>query len=486
MRVRDLTGNFSFWSPISFDADVDGNKRWVLAAEVGNWFNARHGEVPITADDLDSMYRNFTTGLYPPKPQQLPVDYEHLSTKQDRKPGDGIAAAWILDLEKRNDGKELWAYVEYTDAAKEKVAKKEYKGFSPMFHPNWVTHGKKELGPTLLGGALTNYQTIPNCVLNCSLDPTTAVRNLADVADLPYSERERRVREAVEARFPPAYKDGGIDPQTYMYVRDVFEDRVIFQRGSSMYGMNYSVNDDLAVSFEGEPYEVTVDYPPVTSLSSEVSMKLKLADGKEVDVPAASLAALTLDALGEIPAIAELRKKIPAEGSRVVPENDFSALQTQVTTLSQTVETLKTENVTLKTANDQAAAKMLDTEIDALLREGRLLPAEKESFKKLALANRPLFDEMVTARKAAEPLVKLDGASNVVTGSFGAGGTGQKGSAVQQFDALVDELRSKDSKLSWADAILKAADMKPDLARMRNLELSVPIGNGGVVMAASV
>jgi phage I-like protein len=392
MRVRDLDGNLGFFVPLDL-TQIDG-PLWLQVAEAGEWYNPRYGEVPITLDDLATMFSNFKSGLHPPAPQELPFDYEHLSFKPDRRPGDGVASGWIKDLQLRKAGTELWALVDFTEPAKEKLRKKEYKGISPVIAPNWTAHGGKEIGPTLLGGALTNYQTIPSCAISCSLDPSMATRHPK----------------------PPVHKGR--------------------------------------------------------------TMKLKNAAGEEVEIPDAQIAALSLDALGEIvPAVKDLRAKVPGSDVKVVKIAEYDALNTQVQTLGATVETLKADNVSLKASKDAQDAILLDQIIDGLLREGRALPAEKETLQELAKANRTLFDKMVTARKAGAPLVKLDAVHG------GGGNNEHAGSAVKQFDALVAEIQSKDTKLTFTEAVKKASNQNPDLARQRNVELSMPIGKGGVALA---
>lgn len=75
------------------------------------------------------------------------IDYEHQTEGGSRAP----AAGWIKRLENR--GKEgLWAVVEWTDRAREYLAKKEYRYFSPVF---LVTRDGRRLAE-LLRVALTN------------------------------------------------------------------------------------------------------------------------------------------------------------------------------------------------------------------------------------------------------------------------------------------------------------------------------------------
>jgi hypothetical protein len=90
-----------------------------------------------------------------------------------QRPGDGIAAGWIKHLELRNDGEELWAEVEFTASAAEKVANQEYRFISPSFVKDHTdTHTGKKIGTTLLAAALTNHPFLQamNAVALCDDD----------------------------------------------------------------------------------------------------------------------------------------------------------------------------------------------------------------------------------------------------------------------------------------------------------------------------
>lgn len=485
MRVSALGGTFAFFTPIDvravgLDTASAGTRKpvWILGAAQGVWYNAKHGEVPITAEDIDRMFENFSSGSYPPKPQELPIDYEHLSVKADRSPGDGKAAGWIKGVDRRRnedlDRLELWALVDWNDDAAEAIRKKEYRGFSPLFHPNWKTHGNKELGVTLLGGALTNYQTIPDCVVTCSLDPN----RFASVEDLPYSDRERRVRDAVDARYPTPYKDGMPNWESMTFVRDVFEDRVIISRSGKLWRVNYSIGSDLSVTFEGEPVEVIYTDQDVAALSSEGrTMKLKNAQGQEIDIPAASFAGFTLDALAaDIPAVREAVARIPAAGTKIVSAVEFDALTTQVQTLSSTVNAQGAKLTAAET--ELAAAKIAarDAEINGLIAAGKILPADREHLIELANDAPKLYEKRIAQLKAAQPVITL-GVEHGRTGVPAAGG------AVVEFDNAVAAERTADTKIDTAEAIKRAAAKHPALAQARNRELSIPIGPGGVALS---
>lgn len=81
------------------------------------------------------------------------IDYEHQTLKDVQAPASG----WIKELV--NKGKEgLWVVVEWTDKAKEYIAGKEYKYFSPVF---WVRKSDRKV-VTVEHVALTNYPKVNN------------------------------------------------------------------------------------------------------------------------------------------------------------------------------------------------------------------------------------------------------------------------------------------------------------------------------------
>lgn len=492
MRVSKLSGPFAFLAPIdaaaSIALDASGKRKpvWIPAAIEGDWFNAKYGNVEITADDLTRMYSNFRNGLHPVQPQQLPIDYEHLSVKKDRQPGDGKAAGWILDLELRQNAEksrlELWAQVDWNDEAAEKISKKEYRGFSPLYAPNWVAHGNKELGATLLGGALTNYQTIPDCVVTCSLDPLSGatvplpkIAALAVAEDLSLSERERRVRTAVQTRYPTPYKDGYPDIDAMVWVRDVFEDHVVFEKGGKLWRQDFTFGSDLSVSFDGEPREVIYTDVELSHSHEGTVMKLKNSKGEEIEIPAASFAGLSLDQLSEIPGVKALRDKVPGEGSKVVSAVELDTLNSTVTALSSTVETLKTDNAALKAAKEATDKLLLTQKIDGLIAKGKILPKEKETFVELATANPTLFEKLIAARADSNPIVS-------VGQEHGSGGDGGPNNAIVQFDNLVAARREKHPTESYAESVRIVGTENKELAVARNRMLTgqVQVGPGGM------
>ena len=108
------------------------------------------GSEPFTVDDaaMNAVIQRFAArGL------DMVIDYEHQSEGGEYASPDGKApaAGWVKSLENRGmDG--LWVNVEWTDAARELLAKREYRYYSPVF---FVSKDGRRL-VELLRLALTN------------------------------------------------------------------------------------------------------------------------------------------------------------------------------------------------------------------------------------------------------------------------------------------------------------------------------------------
>lgn len=125
---------------------AEGKPLQVQVLRTGKFNHPVYGEFEITAQTLAEMKKNFDEKV---RGIDIAVDYFHDSDKE--------AAGWFNALELKENGEELWASVEWTPAAIEKIKNKELKYFSPDFAFQWsdpetgVTHEN-----VLFGGGLTN------------------------------------------------------------------------------------------------------------------------------------------------------------------------------------------------------------------------------------------------------------------------------------------------------------------------------------------
>lgn len=130
-------------------------RSWIQLAKTGVFASQRYGHFSITKGDLAQMLSNFRS-VTPKAPTKVPIDYDHLSMNP-RKPGDGIAAGWLQDMELRAEGEELWGLAEWTPDAAMRIANKEYQFVSPSFIKNHTHKDGSNIGTTLLAAAITNH-----------------------------------------------------------------------------------------------------------------------------------------------------------------------------------------------------------------------------------------------------------------------------------------------------------------------------------------
>lgn len=114
--------------------------------------------------------------------------------------------------------------------------------------------------------------------------------------------------------------------------------------------------------------------------------------------------------LAERPDTDELVDRIKASLQGTEAETKLSASDIDEDTVVMAVSELAQQNVRLTEAGSRAVERIealekrnTETEIDALIGEGRILPAKRETYLNLALSNRDLFDELVPE----EAIVKL-------------------------------------------------------------------------------
>lgn len=132
--------------------EVDGSKTVparIQLMRVGNFKSDQYGAFKITRDTLAAMLSNFEANVRGYEDGALPIDYFHENDKE--------AAGWIKKLTLEADGTELWADVEWTPRAAEKIASREIRYTSAEFHFNYQDNEtQKKFGPTLFGAGLTN------------------------------------------------------------------------------------------------------------------------------------------------------------------------------------------------------------------------------------------------------------------------------------------------------------------------------------------
>jgi hypothetical protein len=142
---------------LTFSED-DGAAESPVVIEVcrdGRWEHPELGTIEITPAVRESFVRNFQADVR--RCGELPLDYDH---------EEGPAPGWIRRI--YSEGSRLYAEVELTPAGRQRVRDREYRFFSPTWHPDYRDRESgKRFGPTLLGGALTNRPFIRGMAAVC-------------------------------------------------------------------------------------------------------------------------------------------------------------------------------------------------------------------------------------------------------------------------------------------------------------------------------
>ena len=118
----------------------------VQVLRVGKFQHPSYGKFEITQQTLSEMKSNFDKRV---RGIDVSFDYYHAS--------DEDASAWVKELVLEENGTQLWAIVDWTPKAEQKLAERELRYFSPDFSFSWkdpesgVVHKN-----VLFGGGLTN------------------------------------------------------------------------------------------------------------------------------------------------------------------------------------------------------------------------------------------------------------------------------------------------------------------------------------------
>lgn len=127
-------------------AEDGGAPQAIQLLKVGAFNHPFYGLMRITPQTLAEMVANVASDV---RKQKLPVDYGH--------DDGGKAAGWMKRVYTEDGGNTLWAEVEWTPAAKQGIADKEWCYFSSDFYFQWEDPETGALYENVLnGGGLTN------------------------------------------------------------------------------------------------------------------------------------------------------------------------------------------------------------------------------------------------------------------------------------------------------------------------------------------
>lgn len=179
----------------------DSVPNMVQVLRIGNFNHPIYGAFEITSQVLAEMKANFDLRV---RGIDTAFDYFHDSDKE--------AAAWVKALELKENGAELWAIVDWTPKAKQKLSDRELRYFSPDFAFQWTDpETNTTFNNVLFGGGLTNRPFVKEMTAIVADENKTGVKNMTELEKLAaevktLSEANKKLSEdmAKLAAPPPA------------------------------------------------------------------------------------------------------------------------------------------------------------------------------------------------------------------------------------------------------------------------------------------
>lgn len=437
------------------DTQSEGSARtWIQVLRTGKFWSSRYGEFSVTKATLAKMLANYQK--YTPKsPTELPIDFNHGTSEDEKTVEQGMAAGWIKAIELRNEGAELWADVEFTSDAADLIREKKYRYVSATFAFDYkVSEGedrKKAIGPTLMAAALTNTPFVEG------MAPIVLGRNAAFAlaeeeageAAFSYDDQRMRVQCALTDRFGYGSPEPcGVNP----WIVDLYDGQVVYCGPSGKrYRLAFTIGADGVVAFSGSAEEVRVTYQPLAAtpaLSRGVhampTIKVTDAAGHEVELTEEAVAALA---------------KAHAPKPAGVDVAALDRLEAALTKTQTQVAELQTRNQELETEKRQTAAA---GKVDALIRAGKIAPKKRDQYIKLAMDDRDTFAALTS-----------DLPTIYQTGEIGSGAEGEGLSATQQAVQLARAEMTANPKISLGDALTAVLQRDGDLYRRYAAESAV-------------
>jgi len=210
--------------------DAGPAKSWVHLVPAGSFYGI-DGRGPYHLENADAVItgsRNYAGK------RKMVLDYEHQSLHAKENGQPAPAAGWIVGLQKRENG--IWGLVEWTDAAAQAVAKREYRYISPVI----VTTPDGKV-TAIINAALTNSPNLDQLTAlsraeEPSMEPdqlAATVRSAAALLGLPETSEQSvviaRLREvaAIAAEIADLTGDATLaaqsaepDPAKYVPIGD--------------------------------------------------------------------------------------------------------------------------------------------------------------------------------------------------------------------------------------------------------------------------
>lgn len=193
MAVQEISFNNKGEFNLAVDAgSINLNSKLphiIEIARVAEGDHPSYGKISITKETLAAFKENFkskVTGV------DLAINEDHLKNE---------AFGWFKDVFLSFDETVCYAQIVWNSKGTQALSEKEYRYFSPEFRFNYVhPHTGKEHGPTLLGGALTNYPFLKMDAITelNSKQKTTEVKKMSKDTQIDLSVHNEKIVELSE------------------------------------------------------------------------------------------------------------------------------------------------------------------------------------------------------------------------------------------------------------------------------------------------
>lgn len=364
----------------------------------GTFYHPHYGKFTITVADLENMLANFTSKR-PKAPTEMVVDFEHMSVADP--PVVAPAAGWVKGL--KVEGEALFATVEWTEDAADKIRKKEYRFISPEFSLNYRDkESGKSIGATLVAVALTNRPFLEGML------PVVLSEELAEVLTLSETTLEginalvSEDNTYVLAEWTTQYIDT-LPDSCFAYVKSGGEKDA--DGNTVPRALRFLPYKDADGEVDPAQLRTALASLPEADLTSEEQTTAKAAltkAAKGAGIEDAGTEAKSTKEGASIMGDAELRKLLGlAEDANIA--DGIVALQAKAKDATDTGSKLTTETERANVAELKLNEQEADVVVATALTDKKILPKQAEWAKQYCLTDRAGFDAYIEAAAPVGP-----------------------------------------------------------------------------------
>ncbi len=424
---------------------------------VQNFSKRRNGEINVDYDHASEMPEVGAGGPVPSAgrivkldaPEEIGAGGWGLGTREDRT---GAHCSVQGAREKSNSKPStqslvpgprfiLWGWYEPTGRARQLIGSREYRYISPAI--NWAGRDKrtgKNDGTTLTSVALTNrpfLEELPQIRLS---DPAFQLVDVGEVhVDTSLGQWENGSGEKRKSEIRNQKSEGELqDPKS----------KIANSPGGTMKQVKLSVEDgkikiahgDFSDAYYADPadfkkcLEDLGEWPdtsdaPDTSLAAELENMAGLAGSAGADGGAGTVATLS-------ECVAEIRRRLATR--QEISLKEASALLSENEAGGKSIA-----------AADYFRSRV-EHELDEAVKNGKVLPRQRDDWRKIALSDFPTFRKIVAEQKSQVPLRPV-----------GVSGAGPEDAQTQV--KLLAEQRMRERSISFGQALSEIGREQPDL-----------------------